>query len=801
MCSAHVIGCVAAVAVLLLTSVETASAGSPNLSLIMPRGGQRGTQVVADFTGQRLEEPLAVLFYRAGIKAVKIEAVNAGHVRCTLDIAADCPPGVHALRLFTTSGITPLRLFSVGNCPEINEQEPNGDHEKPQAVTLPVTVNGVVTAEDVDHFAFDATAGQRVNIEIEGMRLGDSVFDPHVSLLDERGAVLASADDTPLARQDAMISYVFEKAGRYVVKVREASYRGGGNARYRLHMGGFPRPQGVFPPGGLPGSELDLRWIGDARLGAEKVKLPVTPIGDHALYASSSDGISPTPIPFRLNGLRQTLEAEPNADAAHATAASAPGALAGVLSEPGDVDWYKFAAKKGQAFQVQLYGRRLRSPIDSVVGFCDANGKQIAGNDDSGGPDSAFRVTVPADGDYTLYVRDLLKRGGELFTYRAEITLIAPALSLRSEETLAVPQGNRNALLMNASRADFGGPLKFEFTDLPAGLDVKMIQMRADISKLPVVFEAAADAAPAAAMVDAIGRHADDKIKIEGHLRKPVRLTQYRNNTMCEYVAERVAVGVTKAVPFSIQLNEPKVPLTRRGMMDLVVVATRGEGFTQPIQLRMLWNPPGVGAGTATIAGDKTQATLHINANRRAGLGEWPIVIVATADMNGPVSVSSQLGKLTIAEAFVDLSMAQTRVTQGETVELVFKAVKRADFPAEAAVELRGLPRGVTAAAATITQDSTELRVVLTAAPDAAVGRHGGVHARTTVTLNGSPVVFNSPNGLLIVDKPLPPKKNAPAKVAAAKPKAKPKAGKKEEKKRVRLPRRPGMKPAGGNQP
>ncbi len=76
---------------LLLFTCSIVRAGSPSLGVILPRGAQRGTEVVANFHGARLENPQGVLFYRAGITLGAIEAVNANHVKCTFTIAADAP--------------------------------------------------------------------------------------------------------------------------------------------------------------------------------------------------------------------------------------------------------------------------------------------------------------------------------------------------------------------------------------------------------------------------------------------------------------------------------------------------------------------------------------------------------------------------------------------------------------------------------------------------------------------------------------------------------------------------------------
>ena len=776
-------------------AVMPAQAGSPSVGRILPRGAQRGTDAVVIFHGARLEAPVTVLVYRAGISVKTIESVNPAQVRATLTIAPDCEPGIYPMRLATMSGISELRLFSVGGSPEISESESNNDRTAPQKVTLPVTVNGTVTREDVDYFGFDAAAGQRVNIEIEAMRLGDTVFDPHIALLDARGAVLAGADDTTLVKQDAIISHTFTAAGTYLIEVRESSYLGDGNSLYRLHVGEFPRPQAVFPPGGAPGQEIELRWIGDAPLAAQKIKLADTPRSDFSLTVSDDKGVSPSPLPFRLNALPQAIEVEPNDKQEQATQGAAPGACAGILQAPGDIDWFRFNAKKGQALAVRVYGRALRSPIDSVLNVYKLGGGHIAGNDDAGSPDSAVRFTIPEDGDYVLSVTDLLHRGGELYVYRVELTPIAPVLSLstpKGQEHVATPAGNRNAIVVNASRADFSGPLVLELDGIPASLTTHFPRMPANVSSIPIVLEAAQDAAPAAALADLTAHHADASQKISGHMRQSLRLTDFRNNTMCGQVVERLPVSVTKATPFSVRIVEPHVPLVRRGQMDLTVEATRAEGFKNPINLRMLWNPPGVGSGTAQIAADKTRATLRINASDRAALGEWPLVVAASADVGGAVQVSSQLAKLTVADPHVALAVERARVTQGQQTEMLIKVSKKADFPGKVKVSLVGLPRGVTTKELEFDQNATELRFALSAAADAAVGRHGGVHALATLVLNDEPVRFVSPNGLLIVDKPLPPKKNAPKQVAKAAP-ARPAVDGK--KRRVREPRRPEFKP------
>ena len=50
-------------------------AASPGLSLVLPRGGQRGSTVEVRFIGDRLGDVREVLFYSPGFEVQKIEPV------------------------------------------------------------------------------------------------------------------------------------------------------------------------------------------------------------------------------------------------------------------------------------------------------------------------------------------------------------------------------------------------------------------------------------------------------------------------------------------------------------------------------------------------------------------------------------------------------------------------------------------------------------------------------------------------------------------------------------------------------
>jgi len=787
---------------LIAYEASAAQAASPGLAGITPRGGQRGTDVVLVFGGARLADAKEVLFYYPGISVTKLEVVNDTQVKATVKIAPDCRLGEHAMRLRTATGTSELRTFYVGALPNIDEKEPNNDFANPQKIPLNVTVNGVVDTEDVDYFVFEAKKGQRVTTEIEGMRLGTTLFDPYVAILDMKRFELASSDDSPLLGQDAVASVVIPADGTYVVQVRESAYGGNGACAYRLHVGTFPRPTAVVPAGGKPGEELEVRFLGDpAGEIRQKIKLPATAEPKFGLFAQDAGGISPSPIPFRLSDLPNVIEVEPNGNHQQATRVpQLPAALNGVISKPGEVDHFRFAAKKGQTFDVHCYARRLGSPLDSVMTISHFNGGGIIGNDDAVGPDSYFRFTAPEDKEYVLSITDHLGQGGPTYFYRVELTPIQPRLTLsipkvalfsQERQTIDVPRGNRYATLIAASRADFGGELIIGADGLPPGVAVSAENMTANLDVLPVLFEAAPTAAVAGSLAHVTAKCADPAQKVQGGFNQLVELVTGPpgQSVYWKHEVDRAAVTVTEEAPFKINIVEPKVPLVQNGSMNLKVVAERKPGFKAPITLQMLFNPPGVGsASTVAIPEGQNEALYPVNANGGAQVRKWKIAVLGVSTVgNGPVWVSSQLATLEIAEPFVAFSMERAAGEQGKTTDLFCKIQQSTPFAGSAKVKLVGLPPKVTAPDLEITKDTKELAFKLTLDKASPPGQHNNLFCQVSIVQNGETVLHNVGGTQLRIDVPLPPKANAPAPAAQA-PAAKPaEAAKPPEKRLTRL--------------
>lgn len=765
----------------------TASAGTPLLNAIRPMGAQRGTEIEVTLSGDRIGDAQEILFYQPGITTTALEKVDDKNVKAKFKIDPEARLGFYDLRLRTATGISDLRGFSVGAMPEVAEVEPNNDFDAAQPIKLNTTVNGVAENEDVDYYVIEAKKGERITAEVEGIRLGVSLFDPYVAILDEKRFELASSDDNALLGQDCFVSILAPEDGKYFIEARESAFAGNASCLYRLHVGNFPRPTAITPPGGKPGEKVAVNWIGDpAGDATEEVVLPAEAADNFGLTRRDEKGFAPYPNLFRVSPLENVAEVEPNDAQAQATPFTAPAALNGVLEKPGDVDYYTFTAKKGQTFDFRVFGRRLGSPIDSVL-YVGPKGKgAAASNDDSGDPDSYFRFAIPDDGEYMLWIRDHLNAGGPDYVYRIEVSPPSPKLAVATptenrrlntgEMAVSVPKGNRQAIMIQTTRTDIGGEVNFSAKDLPAGVEMQAPTLAASQALVPVLFTAKGDAELAGSLVEVVGAPADTSVQAPSSFGSTTAFASAPNNIaiiVWSRTVDKLAVAVTEESPFSIEIVQPKVPLVQNGEMGLKVRAIRKPDFKAPIAVSLPWNPPGVGSGGGvSIPEGQDEAVIPINANDKAELNTWKIVVNGTATgPTGPITVSSQLADLTVAAPFVGLTFKNASVEQGQVTDLAVEVAKNVDFEGEAEATLLGLPNKVTTEPQKFNKDADHLTFRLTTDATSPAGNHTALFCRVVVTQNDEPIVHNIGSGALRISAPLPAKPaDAAAPAVAAKP-------------------------------
>ena len=170
--------------------------------------------------------------------------------------------------------------------------------------------------------------------------------------------------------------------GVLILQVADADYGGSGGHFYRIAAGQIPIVRSVFPLGVERGASAKVEVIGSNLAGIKEVALAVR---------SALEAGTVMEVPVVLPGGRRpyqtrtvvvadgptSIEQEANDSVSHAQVLKFPGGLSGHLGHDGDVDFFRFRARKGETTVVELYGRRLGSPIDSILDVLDADGKTI----------------------------------------------------------------------------------------------------------------------------------------------------------------------------------------------------------------------------------------------------------------------------------------------------------------------------------------------------------------------------------------------------------------------------------------
>ncbi len=782
-----------------IVSVATSGlAALPVVNRLEPLGVVRGEETTVVFHGQRVKDARQVLTDVEGIEILAVEPVDNGKVEVKLKAAPDLAPGLYPVRLVTGSGIANLRLIGVGTMPVVEEAEPNSDFDEPQEIELDRTIEGVIEREDVDHYRVKLAAGQKLTVEVEGIRLAYSlrnrnVLDPYIAILDEDRFEVASSDDSALLQQDGVCTFTAPEDGEYTVLVRDSSFGGSSTSGYRLHVGTFPRPVAALPSGGPPGSIVEATLIdADGSATVASFQLPSHPSPRWGAITETDEGISPSPNWMRVNELPVVLEEEPNNDHRKAPVVDVPAALCGVIEEPGDFDCFTFECKKGQSFLVEVFARSvLRSRLDGVVNVFGPDHQSLESSDDAqGSVDPYLEFTAKEDGTHTIRIYDHLRSGSDIHQYRIEVTEKQPEIGLSLKElrrdqamVAPVPAGGATGMVVQTQRSGYNGEIDLELEGLPDGITATTFPVPSGRNEIPVLLTADKDAELAASLFDIIGSGDEDDFSLTGDFRQEHKLVLGQNRRhMWSYDTERAAAAVTEPAPFEIELIQPKTPIVRRGSKNLKVRIKRDEGFDKTVSLRTLYNPPGVGINNSRKIGEgKSEATIPITANGNAAMGQWPLIIVASyATDIGTAQVATNAIMLDVQDSLFSYDFPRSAAELGTEDVVTLSLEVMREYEGDGEVELVGFPNGVSSPEPTqkIEPDDTAVSFPIVIAEDAKVGKHKTLNVVSRVTVDDEVIVQTTGTGVLRVDEPLPteteeaeePEKKKEKKSEASKP-------------------------------
>ncbi len=161
----------------------------------------------------------------------------------------------------------------------------------------------------------------------------------------------------------------------------------------------------------------------DKRVTARLVVASDAALGAHEMRVITAGGAS-NPLTIRVTDTPEIVETGGHHAVTNAQAVQLPVGIIGMVGVAGQVDFFRFPAKKGERLILDVQANRIGSALDSSLAILDSNGKELHRNEDANGFDSFISFQVPTDGEYIATIRDFEHRGGEDYKYHLTVGAI-----------------------------------------------------------------------------------------------------------------------------------------------------------------------------------------------------------------------------------------------------------------------------------------------------------------------------------------------------------------------------------------
>jgi WD40 repeat protein len=352
----------------------------PLLASLSIRGAQVGTSSRLKASGKDLATVTAVKTSHEKLAARIVTIESATQAELELTPAADLPRGHYDIWLVGPGGESGKQAIHLDDLPQVSEAEPNDSLVKANPISTPAGVWGVLGAKgDVDSFAIDAKAGQKLVCEVTASSIG-SKANAVLTLFDAHGRLLADNNDFG-GTSDPLLAFSVPADGRYVIQISDLMLAGGGEYFYRLSLGPLPIAAGVYPLSMPANRETEVEIVGFNLPPGLKVKVPAAPAGEVMVPLDAKAYRIRQPLKIAVGELPEVVEAEPNDTPAQATAIAAPGTVGGRIDQrpsgAADNDYFRFESKAGQTWIVETDAARRGSPVDTVIEVLWPDGKPV----------------------------------------------------------------------------------------------------------------------------------------------------------------------------------------------------------------------------------------------------------------------------------------------------------------------------------------------------------------------------------------------------------------------------------------
>ena len=595
-------------------------------------------------------------------------------VSMKLTVAPDAPLGTREFRIATPyQGSSTIGQIIIGDEAELIETEPNNDPEHAQLVAFPSVINGKFQqGEDVDYYKFKVEAGQQLTFCVNCARLQDKVHDiaPHadplIVLLDATGHELGRNDD--YYRADPLLHYKFEKAGEYLIQIRDVNYQGNPHWVYRLNITTRPFVTSITPCAFRTGMSQDVAIQGFNLGGSKIAKIDIPASVQPGIWETSltlPNGATNVVQVLVSDTTQASMEGKFSSGNRTVTATlkspipkidkgelKLPGGVNSLLADEGQIDRYAFKAKKGEPWGFEVTARRIDSELDSEIKIRDSKGNILASNDDAIGKDSRLDWTAPDAGDYTLEIRDLTGHGGSGYYYNVTARALRPDFTLKCDTDRAmIAPGNKTCWFVIVDRKyGFGGEVKIETSGLPTGVSASALVIPAELTQGVLILSAAADAKTDFSVVHITGTAtlpgADGKLASVTKRAAPITEIYMPGGGRGQIEVRTQGVAVTERNDIEVSVANPNITIMPGQTIKIDVEIKRRADYTKPVTLDLKINhlggvftnplPAGITVDDgATIPENQTkgQITLHAAADAKP-ITSLPLAVMANVSIN-----------------------------------------------------------------------------------------------------------------------------------------------------------------------
>jgi len=729
-------------------------AAPPTVRTVDIHGLQAGGKTTLTIAGTDLLPAPTIVLPFAKAQQQLLDKPTATRIQFEVSLPESVIPGTYQIRVANENGISNAVAIAVDRLPQAIFA--------PKIEARPISLHGTLTGSNILKTTFTGRAGETILFEVEAQRLGGKLR-PVIHLYDARRVQLGWALPASRLSGDTRLSVKLPTDGEYTLELHDLQYAAAAPAHFRLKVGNWSFADYVFPPAVQRGQQATLQ-IPLRSSGARPVPFTAPSITGNvpAPWHDTKSASGPQPR-LIVSDHPELIEASLPMSEAARTLPELPTSVNGRIRGLGEEDVYRLAVKPGDKLRFDVQSSRLGSPTDMVLKLRNAQGGQLAINDDAPGTsDPRLDYTVPAKTDSLLVaLQDQLGRFGDGCIYRLTVTnqnaatSSAPLVVSFPSDRLNIPRGGSIVLPVLADRPNGDAPVRLTFDTLPPGVQASNSVIPAAANGTLITLTAGDSASPpVVSRLQAVSTSGNRTSETTA------RLSNHPLATVQPWLQEELAVSTTAGHAFAADWGT--VPndasLVLAGRLEIPVKVSRPADNPGPVRLTLLTSqaPPLVNGRPVPTRVLRVEKAVEI----AIGKNDGAVALLVPADLpvvGYELAVKAEFlskdKKTVLGTAFTPVrkfpttnpvgialtgtaSLTTAKIKTGATLVVKGSVTRRTKFSSDITVTATGQPAGTRITPAVVKADKNEFQVTLQFPANVAVGSISGIKLSATAKPN-----------------------------------------------------------------